>query len=588
MRIRRIVTGCIAGLFLLSLLTAWLPAAYGAEGPVVIDGPGALAAFSDSVSAGQTYAGRTVLLAGDIDMTGQALAPIGRDTPDGGQSFQGVFDGQGHTIRGLSIAGPGLFAALRGAVVKNLRLAVTVSAQGQTAAGGLAGRMVDTTLLNVAVDGYVTAGSWAASPDGVAAGVLAGRAEGRIVMDRCAARGSLGAAGAFGAAVYVGGAVGCLTGGALTNCYATAYVFGNDAGLVLGGFAGYLADSQVTDSYAAGGMVTGTNTAGAFAGMTGGSSFQNVWHDGELTAPLTALGAGAYGGAVQAAPTVQMQSAPFPALLSEAFYQAVPGQNNGYPVLDFEAVIPATPEPTGTPEPTSTPDPVYTTEPSDAPTDTPVPTTEPAPVPTDTPVPTTEPSPVPTETPVPTAEPTASPTLTPIPTDTPTPLPTDTPIPTTEPMPLPTGTPIPTAEPSPVPTDMPIPTTEPTASPTSTPIPTIEPAPLPTDTPAPKAEPTTSPTSTPIPTDTPAPAPTQERVPATSEPFFPTGETPAPTVTPGVPVPAADGPTGPAQAPTGGPTAPRTGDETDILRWLALAVTLAGLLAVTTEIYRKR
>ena len=62
----------------------------------------------------------------------------------------------------------------------------------------------------------------------------------------------------------------------------------------------------------------------------------------------------------------------------------------------------------------------------------------------------------------------------------------------------------------------------------------------------------------------------------------------APTVTPGAPIPAADGPTGPAQAPTGGLTAPRTGDETDVLRWLALAVTLAAVLAVTTEIYRKR
>ena len=565
MRIRRIVTGCIAGLFLLSLLIAWLPAAYGAEGPVVIDGPGALAAFSDSVSAGQTYAGRTVLLAGDIDMTGRALAPIGRDTPDGGQVFQGVFDGQGHTIQGLAIAGPGLFAALRGAVVKDLHLAVTVSAQGQTAAGGLAGRMTDTTLLNVAVDGTVTAGSWAAAPDGVlAAGVLAGRAEGRTVMDRCAARGSLGAAGAFGARVYVGGAIGYLDGGALTNCYSTAYVFGNDAGLVLGGYAGYLAGSQVTDSYAAGGMVTGANTAGAFAGTTGGSSFNNVWHDGELTAPLTAFGAGAYGGAVTGAPTVQMQSAPFPALLSEAFYQAVPGQNNGYPVLDFEAIIPATPEPVATPEPTVVPEP------------------------SDTPGPDPAPSPDPTQDPVYTAAPSDSPGQTPIPTTEPAPVPTDTPVPTMEPSPVPTGTPIPTAEPSPVPTDTPIPKAEPTASPTMTPIPTIKPAPFPTDTPAPTPEPTASPTSTPILTDTQTPIPTGTPVPAAETPSVPTETPPASTMAPGAPIPAADGPTGPAQPPTGGQTAPRTGDETDVLRWLALAVTLAGLLAVTTEMYRKR
>ena len=60
MRIRRIVTGCIAGLFLLSLLIAWLPAAYGAEEPVVIAGAQDLIAFGESVNAGQSYSGRTV------------------------------------------------------------------------------------------------------------------------------------------------------------------------------------------------------------------------------------------------------------------------------------------------------------------------------------------------------------------------------------------------------------------------------------------------------------------------------------------------------------------------------------------------
>ena len=184
MRIRRIVTGCIAGLILFLILAMLAPAAYGAEGPVVIDGPETLAAFAESVSAGQTYAGRTVVLAADIDMTGRTFAPIGQSMAgDWSAVFQGTFDGQGHAIRGLTVTGgsggAGLFSSLYNAVVQNLRLEISVAGQGQVAVGGLAGRMVNATVRNVAVDGNITAGSWAAPEYGVlAAGVIAGQAEG--------------------------------------------------------------------------------------------------------------------------------------------------------------------------------------------------------------------------------------------------------------------------------------------------------------------------------------------------------------------------------------------------------------------------
>ena len=622
MRIRRIVTGCIAGLYLFLRAASGSPAVPGG-GPVVIDSPDALAAFSEAVSAGQTYAGQTVVLAGDIDMAGRAFGPIGqRPGGDGSGAFRGVFDGQGHAIRRLTVTGgsgeAGLFALLDGAVVKNLRLEVSVGGQGQTAVGGLAGRMVDSSLFNVAVDGNVTAGSWAIPGDGVlAAGVIAGRAEGRTVLDRCAARGSLGAAGSFSAAVYAGGAFGYLQGATVTNCYSTAYLFVNDAGITAGGFAGYLADSALRDSYAASGMVTGANTAGAFAGLTAGSSFYNVWHDGELTAPLPGAG-GVFSGVIQGAPTAQMQSAPFPSQLSEAFYQAAPGQNNGYPVLDFEAiVIPTevpvpteepTPVPTDTPAPTEEPTPVPTDEPiptenpSPVPTDMPIPTEGPSPVPTDTPIPTDEPPPVPTDTPIPTEGPSPVPTDTPIPTDEPSPVPTDEPIPTENPSPVPTDVPIPTENPSPVPTDTPIPTDEPTPIPTDTPIPADKPSPVPTDTPIPTDEPSPGPTDTPIPTEGPSPGPTDAPIPTdepspvpiespvppvTSEPYIPTADTPAPTGAPAQPAGSWSGPTGPDTSTTAGPTAPRTADDAHALPWLALLLALTAALAAIVRRYRR-
>ena len=78
-----------------------------------------LAAFRDSVNAGMTYAGLTVKLTADIDLSTQGnWNPIGNryalngETPvdttiDAGKAFRkafmGTFDGQGHTISGLFI-----------------------------------------------------------------------------------------------------------------------------------------------------------------------------------------------------------------------------------------------------------------------------------------------------------------------------------------------------------------------------------------------------------------------------------------------------------------------------------------------------
>ena len=55
--------------------------------------------FADKVSLDKSFAGESVVLAADIDLGGEEWKPIGM----GGKHFEGIFDGQNHTIKGLKV-----------------------------------------------------------------------------------------------------------------------------------------------------------------------------------------------------------------------------------------------------------------------------------------------------------------------------------------------------------------------------------------------------------------------------------------------------------------------------------------------------
>lgn len=86
-----------------------------------------------------------VVLTQDIDMTGKTWSGMG--VPQQFKGFTGTFDGQGHTIRGISITntsnvGPkgGLFNLTSNATIKNLT--VTGSVTSNRFIGGLVGRVI--------------------------------------------------------------------------------------------------------------------------------------------------------------------------------------------------------------------------------------------------------------------------------------------------------------------------------------------------------------------------------------------------------------------------------------------------------------
>ncbi|MDR2649752.1 MAG: hypothetical protein LBB94_08580 [Clostridiales bacterium] len=170
--------------------------------------------FANSVNNGNTYTGKTILLTNDIDISSIANWPAVGHTIT--KYFGGVFDGQEHTISGLTITGRethktevGLFGTIKGATIKNLR--VETSDAGVNAVysvGAVAGYIADnakgqTTLIeNVHAKGNVTGSSYSI-------GVLIGKIEVNsqnavVIIKNCSSEGT--ATSKYSG--YVGGLIG--------------------------------------------------------------------------------------------------------------------------------------------------------------------------------------------------------------------------------------------------------------------------------------------------------------------------------------------------------------------------------------------
>lgn len=80
-----------------------------------------------------TFSGCTITLANNIDVSGRAWAPIGTPYTNSASSFQGTFDGGGHTITGLTIDNDydyqALFGNVKNALIRNLVVKGSVTAQ---------------------------------------------------------------------------------------------------------------------------------------------------------------------------------------------------------------------------------------------------------------------------------------------------------------------------------------------------------------------------------------------------------------------------------------------------------------------------
>ena len=108
---------------LLFLLSSLLSTTLGAE--IKISNVQGLIELSENVNSGTNYSGTTVLLDSDLDFSGgysEQFSVIGYNSNN---YFNGVFDGQGHTISNLRVNSSsleyiGLFGYSQGATIQNV------------------------------------------------------------------------------------------------------------------------------------------------------------------------------------------------------------------------------------------------------------------------------------------------------------------------------------------------------------------------------------------------------------------------------------------------------------------------------------
>lgn len=175
----------------------------------------------------------------DIDLKDKEWIPIGTNSVP----FTGTFDGNGYKIYNLKldkqVNNLGLFAYTSSSTIKNVRL-VNVNIKGAGTIGALISSTVSTKIENCSVEGT---------------GTITGSGS-------------------------IGGLVGNMSGGSISNCYSTIKVSGKDK---VGGLAGNLGSVTITQSYAIGDVTGESSYVGGLVGYTNGSTMTQNYATGDVT-----------------------------------------------------------------------------------------------------------------------------------------------------------------------------------------------------------------------------------------------------------------------------------------------------------------
>ena len=225
---------------------------------------------------GENFAGKTILLGADIDMTGYEWVPI--------DDFAGTFDGQNHTISGMfstkSDDYKGLFGYISSdaeAIIANVRVEDSIF-ENATYIGGIAGRIRSGSITNC-VSAVVAVGT-------TYTGGIAGYSDGATIS-KCISYGKI--LDRYWANTinlnYIGGIVGYISTSKVTNCanFATIYTFPkNNAWLLFkytfgGGIVGVSNyKDEIYNCYNAGRIIVHKNgRCGAILGAASGNVHDN-------------------------------------------------------------------------------------------------------------------------------------------------------------------------------------------------------------------------------------------------------------------------------------------------------------------------
>ena len=230
---KRITSMFLVLLMVLSLMPATVQASPASSGSGTKDDPYLIATAQDLVdfrdevnaSANKSTSPLCVKLTANINLGGQEWTPIGQYKGySENVAYGGTFDGDGHTITGLSInattAYQGLFGYVKGGTIKNLTVDGTVSTSTSSSAyaAGIVGYGSPVTMENCVNRADVTA-----TANGSVAGVVACTGSTGSSINGCSNQGEI-----CGNGGYIGGIVGsgsssgttiknCLNSGSITS-----------------------------------------------------------------------------------------------------------------------------------------------------------------------------------------------------------------------------------------------------------------------------------------------------------------------------------------------------------------------------------
>ncbi|MFC4623113.1 YDG domain-containing protein [Comamonas nitrativorans] len=200
---------------------------------------------------------------------GAGWQPIGDNSTNSSASrFTGIFDGQGHTIGGLTINRPGqdrvgLFGYTSTATLRNVGL-VGIKIVGRSYAGGLVGYAYNGSIRHTYATGEV------GGVGGRVGGLVGGAYNGNISQVYATAK--------VNGSSYVGGLVGYLDGGgsSISQAYATGEVVGT--GNSVGGLVGIVLNGgSISHAYATG-KVSGSSQLGGLVGSRNDGTIQNAYY----------------------------------------------------------------------------------------------------------------------------------------------------------------------------------------------------------------------------------------------------------------------------------------------------------------------
>lgn len=244
-----------------------------------------LAGLGELINAGESFAGKTITLTGDINLKGQ---PLHLSDYTGGAAFSGTFDGNGYTISGFRSTNnyyDGLFPYVVGATIKNLTL------KGEGAGAGLIFLADGVTVENCTIDLDQTI-----SGSGIS-GAVVGHAMGTGVFRNITTRGTVTFTRETSSYTNFGSIIGQKYAGAVVtieNCVNGIDITARTTGLNLGGFIGALAfdatgSCTIINCVNNGNITLEAGATGNVGGIVGGNHdcdlvITNCTNNGNITA----------------------------------------------------------------------------------------------------------------------------------------------------------------------------------------------------------------------------------------------------------------------------------------------------------------